>query len=279
MEVEVETRVSLLENILTTLSRKITDLHFHRIDPTQGKFLFYTHYHFHFTSTNSGDSLLVANSTLLFSRYQVSEDQWKRRKGMESESVKSEDERQIIRVAQQQQQSQQSSQSAQSGKQQFHSVEPVSPPEATTNHYARRFYETATATTTSGTPSNKHSLSPLDYVKNKIVEVMRTSEDDKGGTTERNGGGGGGGGGPEKDDKPGVGSPAGGEILIDENPNPPQNQPPVPAPTTFYPFSALGVHTGPPPAPPPSSSTPASLPKPEPAPLLSAQYEPLSDED
>ena len=108
---------------------------------------------------------------------------------------------------------------------------------------------------------------------------MRTSEDDKGGVAERNGAG----GGPEKDDKPNE-SPAAGEIVIDETLNLPPNQPPVPAPTTFYPFSALGVHTGPPPAPPPSSSATASMPKPEqmqpePAPLLSAQYEPLSDED
>ncbi|KAL6257165.1 hypothetical protein P5V15_012096 [Pogonomyrmex californicus] len=116
-----------------------------------------------------------------YTGYQISDDQWKRRKINESDSVKTGDERQIIRVAQQQQ-TQQQQQHQSSGKQQYHSVEPVSPPEATTNHYGRRFYESSTATSTSGTPSNKpHQISPFDYVKNKIVEVMRTEDDKAGG--------------------------------------------------------------------------------------------------
>lgn len=117
-------------------------------------------------------------------------------------------------------------------------------------------------------------------MKNKIVEVMRTSEDDKGGSGERNSGT----GNTDKDDKSAE-SPSGGEMVIDEGPSQ-QNQPPPPTPTTFYPFSALGVHTGPPPAPPQSqpSSISSNVVKSdqmqaEPAPLLSAQYEPLSDED
>lgn len=220
--------------------------------------------------------------------YQVSEDQWKRRKHAESESAKATDERQIIRVAQQSQpqltpKAQSGSQAPQSSQQQqqqqqFHSIEPVSPPEANTNHYARRYYESTTATTTSGASSNKSHISPLDYVKNKIVEVMRT-EDDKGSAGDRNNGT----AGSEKDDKAPAPSPSGGEMVIDESPqpSPPTSLAPS-APTTFYPFSALGVHTGPPPAPPVTLS--ANLPKneqmlPEPAPLLSAQYEPLSDED
>ncbi|XP_034945061.1 uncharacterized protein Smr isoform X3 [Chelonus insularis] len=216
--------------------------------------------------------------------YSISEDQWKRREGAELETVKSTDERQIIRVSQTQQQppppqpSSQSQPPPTSVSKQFHSVEPVSPPDATANHYARRFYEATTATTTSGAPVNKPHLSPLDYVKNKIVEVMRTSEDDKsGGTGERISGN----GNADKDDKPSE-SPSGGEMVIDESPN--QPQPPPSAPTTFYPFSALGVHTGPPPAPPPPTSASTTVAKTEqmqsePAPLLSAQYEPLSDED
>ncbi|XP_026830889.1 uncharacterized protein LOC105284432 isoform X2 [Ooceraea biroi] len=236
-----------------------------------------------------------------YTGYQISEDQWKRRKvsGNEPDSVKSGDERQIIRVAQQQQTQQHQS----SGKQQqFHSVEPVSPPEATTNHYGRRYYESSTATSTSGTPSNKpHQISPLDYVKNKIVEVMRT-EDDKtvggGGasSSDRNGGGNSI-VATEKDEKVTVagnverspsGSGGGGEMMVDDTgPNAAREQqppPPAPAATTFYPFSALGVHTGPPPAPPPAAATSVSVGKSEqmqvePAPLLSAQYEPLSDED
>ncbi|XP_011313369.1 nuclear receptor corepressor 1 isoform X2 [Fopius arisanus] len=209
--------------------------------------------------------------------YPLADDQWKRR-DPEAESGKPGDERQIIRVSQGQQQSQvpqQAQQPPTSVAKQFHSVEPVSPPEATQNHYARRFYESATATTTSATPPKPH-LSPLDYVKNKIVEVMRTSEDDKTtGSGERNSGN----GTADKDDKPAE-SPSG-EMVIDESPNPPTQQPP-PAPTTFYPFSALGVHTGPPPAPPPPTSGSTTVTKSEqlePAPHLSAQYEPLSDED
>ena len=121
-------------------------------------------------------------------------------------------------------------------------------------------------------------------MKNKIVEVMRTSEDDKGGSAvDRNGGNVASG---EKDEKIGgtVESPSSGEMMVDESPNQ-TPQPPAPAPTTtFYPFSALGVHTGPPPAPPPPTSGSTSVTKSEqmqaePAPLLSAQYEPLSDED
>ncbi|XP_063982207.1 nuclear receptor corepressor 2 isoform X2 [Diachasmimorpha longicaudata] len=209
--------------------------------------------------------------------YPLADDQWKRREA-DPEPGKPGDERQIIRVSQGQQQSQpppQSQQAPSSVAKQFHSVEPVSPPETTQNHYARRFYESTTATTTSGTPPKPH-LSPLDYVKNKIVEVMRTSEDDKtGGSGERGSGNGTG----DKDDKPAE-SPSG-DMVIDESPNPQTQQPP-PASTTFYPFSALGVHTGPPPAPPPptaGSTTVTKSEQMESTPLLSAQYEPLSDED
>ncbi|TGZ54100.1 Uncharacterized protein DBV15_00368 [Temnothorax longispinosus] len=252
--------------------------------------------------------------------YQVSEDQWKRRKINEPDSVKTGDERQIIRVAQQQQTQQHQS----SGKQQYHSVEPVSPPEATTNHYGRRFYESSTATSTSGTPSNKpHQISPFDYVKNKIVEVMRTEDDKAGGGggdggagSDRNGGGnsvvvsekdekgasagsmerspsngGNGSGGGSGGGGGGGGSSGSNEMVVDDvggpNSSTREQPPPPPAPaatTTFYPFSALGVHTGPPPAPPPATATSVSVTKSEqmqaePAPLLSSQYEPLSDED
>ena len=238
--------------------------------------------------------------------YPISEDQWKRRKH-EPDSVKTGDERQIIRVAQQQQQTQQQQQHQSSGKQQYHTVEPVSPPETTANHYGRRFYEPSTATSTSGTPSNKpHQISPFDYVKNKIVEVMRTEDDkaggggggDNGAGSDRNGGGNAvvatekdekGAGSVDRSPSGGGGGSGGGEMVIDDTGGPTREQPPPPPPaptatTTFYPFSALGVHTGPPPAPPPASATSASVTKSEqmqaePAPLLSAQYEPLSDED
>ncbi|XP_023245683.1 histone-lysine N-methyltransferase 2D isoform X2 [Copidosoma floridanum] len=211
--------------------------------------------------------------------YQMPED-WKRRKGGEADSVKPGDERQIIRVAQQNPPSSQTQPTHQSQQQlqpQFQH-EPVSPPEPTTNHYPRRFYEPSAATTTTPvTPSSKSHLSPLDYVKNKIVEVMRT-EDDKSssGGGDRNGGS-----ANDKDDKSCADSSPSGEMVIDESPREQQPpQPPVPTPTTFYPYNALGVHTGPPPAPPPTNTAAVTVVKTEePAPLLSAQYEPLSDED
>lgn len=139
------------------------------------------------------------------------------------------------------------------------------------------------------------SLSPLDYVKNRIAEVMRTSEEEGGGSGNKSGGGGG-----------GSDSPGGGEMVIDEGEESsqivqvsqplPQGPPPAPAfitssNTYTYPYSALSLSTATGaspvsvPATPKQSSVPPSQPPtsetnpPEPAPLLSAQYEPLSDED
>ncbi|KAL7306809.1 hypothetical protein TKK_0000973 [Trichogramma kaykai] len=228
-----------------------------------------------------------------YSGYQIADDQWKRRKGAtEPEPGKSGDERQIIRVAQQQkpssssqsqqsqQQSSKTSQQQQSSQPTYH-TEPVSPPEPTSNHFSRRFYEASTATTTtssSSTQSNKSHLSPLDYVKNKIVEVMRT-EDDKTSSGERNGSS-----SIDKDDKA-DNSPRG-DMVIDESPNiqstsHSQQAPPQNTPANFYPYNALGVHTGPPPPPPQANAVQQTVvsKSEEPAPLLSAQYEPLSDED
>lgn len=124
-------------------------------------------------------------------------------------------------------------------------------------------------------------LSPLDYVKNRIAEVMRTSEED-GGT--KSGGGSGGGGGE---------SPGGGDMVIDEGEDQGSPAPPPPTPAPFittsatytYPFSALSLNTG-------TTAVPVSVQSsvtakqttttdtiPEPAPLLSTQYETLSDEE
>lgn len=113
-------------------------------------------------------------------------------------------------------------------------------------------------------------LSPLDYVKNRIVEVMRTSEEE--GVSKSVG-----------DDSPG-----GGDMVIDEGEElPPQATTPFIATSGAYayPFSALSLNTTPQTVPVPVSNTAAKQPVPatdslpEPAPLLSAQYEPLSDED
>ncbi|XP_024086197.1 nuclear receptor corepressor 1 isoform X2 [Cimex lectularius] len=112
-------------------------------------------------------------------------------------------------------------------------------------------------------------LSPLDYVKNRIAEVMRTSEEE-GASTKGNE------------------SPAPSEINTEESP-----EPAIISTTSFitqshtytYPFSALSLSAGattgvpPPSIPPPKVTKPITESIPEPAPLLSAQYDPLSDED
>ncbi|KAK6640723.1 hypothetical protein RUM44_012420 [Polyplax serrata] len=200
------------------------------------------------------------------------------------------DERQIIRIAQSQPGASKS----------FH--EPVSPPE----QWGGRYY-----------PDKPSHLSPLDYVKNRIVEVMRTSEDkdteEK--TTTMVGSGGVGPGSGSTSSKERSDSP--GDMVPEETAKQQDNElnklvvfntsavtsssssspfvPPTSS-TYAYPFSALSVHAmtaanarSPTPSKPVVSAplttavtkeeTAASQRNSEPAPLLSAQYEPLSDED
>ena len=221
------------------------------------------------------------------------------------------DERQIIRIAQMS--------SPRKGQ-----VEPVSPPDSASSipvstssgpshHWLPSSAAPTSATTAGSVPASvaasvaadpmgflqqrrfypdTKQLSPLDYVKNRIVEVMRTSEDDKVESRKEDG---------ESGKSEGrSGSP--GEMVIDESrptdkdqqtsSAPPHTQPPyVQTTTTYaYPFSALSVpqaavtpQTGSP-APKPPGLLPPSLPKErepvaEPKPLLSSQYEALSDED
>ncbi|KAL1129783.1 hypothetical protein AAG570_012727 [Ranatra chinensis] len=109
-------------------------------------------------------------------------------------------------------------------------------------------------------------LSPLDYVKNRIAEVMRTSEEE---------------GATKSSD-----SPSASDMVIDES-DTSVCQPSAPpsfittSHTYTYPFSALSLSTGTTGVPISSQSVVKAGPEPvpEPAPLLSAQYEPLSDED
>lgn len=162
-------------------------------------------------------------------------------------------------------------------------------------------------------------LSPLDYVKNRIVEVMRTSEDDKVSESRKEDGEAAPASAPASGAPPTSASPASkegrsasgspGEMVIDEGrpsddkqtasatvtgtspsqpPPPPHTQSPhVPTNTYTYPISVLTLQAG---AQPPTKP-PALLPHKErehvaepklvnePKPLLSAQYEALSDED
>ncbi|KAL3271042.1 hypothetical protein HHI36_021542 [Cryptolaemus montrouzieri] len=167
-------------------------------------------------------------------------EQWKRRlqqqqKDNEKRSVTpQQDERQIIRIAQ---------------PQKYH-VEPVSPPE--NNHWNdqnfRRFQQ-----------QPQSHMSPLDYVKNRIVEVMRT-EDDKKENQENH---------PTDKDR----SDSPGDMVIDEDKNDEyqtstsQHQQQQNA-YSSYPFVHKDISVN-------DSGSRSN----EPKPLLSAQYEPLSDED
>ncbi|KAF5285140.1 hypothetical protein FQA39_LY16829 [Lamprigera yunnana] len=157
-------------------------------------------------------------------------EQWKRRMQAQKEDSKrsatpQQDERQIIRISQQQK---------------YH-VEPVSPPEA--NHWPEANYRRY--------QQPQSHISALDYVKNRIVEVMRT-EDDKKEIQEH----------PDKErnDSPG-------EMVIDEEKH--ENDFQGQQPSGFaYPYV---THK--------SDNTANENRNTEPKPLLSAQYDPLSDED
>lgn len=175
--------------------------------------------------------------------------EWKRYLQKEEASKRSEppqtsDERQIIRIAQPQQK-----------------YQPVSPPG--NNHWPEQDYRRYQPPT-----HPKSHMSALDYVKNRIVEVMRTEDDAKRDEKE-----------PQAD-KDRSDSP--GDMVIDEDKHEveyqSQNQ------NFAFPYSALNVGHG------QVSGVNSQASKvgdqsnnggrpAEPTPLLSAQYEPLSDED
>ncbi|XP_063926302.1 nuclear receptor corepressor 1 isoform X4 [Zophobas morio] len=158
-------------------------------------------------------------------------EQWKRRLHQQKEDKRAvtpqQDERQIIRIAQ---------------PQKYH-VEPVSPPD---NHWSaeqnfRRYQQPQ--------PQQNQHISPLDYVKNRIVEVMRTEDDKKDAQESQE---------KERSDSPG-------EMVIDEEKHEEQQQ------QQQQGFGFPYVHK--------ESTANDSSRSNEPKPLLSAQYEPLSDED
>lgn len=151
----------------------------------------------------------------------------------------------------------------------------------------------------SGDPDPRQTtISPLDYVKNKIVEVMRTSSDGGGSGVGGGGSGGGSGGGvptggstnhemapPSSPARRGI-SPAPSpnkrpRINEDERGGPSPVIPhymSTPYPTMGYPYSIPpNVPMSSAPTAPTSSSTGSTAN--QPVVLLSSQYEPLSDED
>lgn len=166
---------------------------------------------------------------------------WKRR--MQKEDKRSvtpqTDERQIIRIAQPQK------------------YQPVSPPE--NNHWQEHDFRRFAQNQAQSHPQSH--ISALDYVKHRIVEVMRT-EDDKRDEKDIE---------KERSDSPG-------EMVIDEEKQEFAQQ----ASNFAYPYSALNVQHGVNQVNAESKSgvisNDAVRPN-EPKPLLSAQYEPLSDED
>ncbi|KAL1502524.1 hypothetical protein ABEB36_007656 [Hypothenemus hampei] len=165
-------------------------------------------------------------------------EQWKRRMQQKEDSKRSatpqqagqpqQDERQIIRIVQ---------------PQKYHH-EPLSPPE--NNHWSEQNYRRY--------PQPQSHMSPLDYVKNRIVEVMRT-EDDKKELQDAH------------QDKDRSDSP--GDMVIDEEKHEGDQHPqPSRTPQTGYPYAYVHKDGG-----------NENMRNNEPKPLLSAQYEPLSDED
>lgn len=163
---------------------------------------------------------------------------WKRRIQKEDKrsTTPQTDERQIIRIAQPQK------------------YQPVSPPE---NNHWQETHDFRRYTQQSHPQSH---ISALDYVKHRIVEVMRT-EDDKRDEKEQHG------------DKERADSP--GEMVIDEDKHEDFAQQ---SQNFAYPYSALNV-SHPVPQVAPQKETNNDSRNNEPKPLLSAQYEPLSDED
>ena len=176
--------------------------------------------------------------------------------------------------------------------------EPVSPPETQQQQQQQQqqqhFYQppaqiTISAAAAANEQRNRQHQFVLDcYVKNRIVEAMRTTEDEKRGLEQQN----------HHKDKEDRGSP--GEMVIDERPQSagekkehpnmfqgrPGSQPhhqQFQTSTYAYPYSALNVSAGAPITISAMASAEALDSRPntmmESKPLLSAKYEALSDED
>ncbi|CAH0549000.1 unnamed protein product [Brassicogethes aeneus] len=175
-------------------------------------------------------------------QHKAAEEQQKRSNTPQQHLAQGNDERQIIRIAQ--------------PSVKYH-VEPVSPPENNHHHWNEttnyRRYQTA--------PPQSH-MSPLDYVKNRIAEVMRTEDDKKEITAQQ-----------EKDrDSPG-------DMVIDEDKSDDFINPAT-AQQQYYGYVAQQQQQqqnqdGNAQQQQQSNDARSN----EPKPLLSAQYEPLSDED
>ncbi|XP_050513281.1 uncharacterized protein LOC114330824 isoform X1 [Diabrotica virgifera virgifera] len=166
-------------------------------------------------------------------------EQWKRRiQQQQNEDKRSQtplqDERHVIRITQPQQKP-------------MEKMEPVSPPES--NNWSEQNYRKYP-------PNQQSHMSPLDYVKNRIVEVMRTEDDNKKDLQEE----------AHSQEKDLSDSP--GEMVIDEEKHENDfNQQQTSQHSGFYSF----VHK--------ETTASDNSQNNEPKPLLSSQYEPLSDED
>lgn len=165
------------------------------------------------------------------------QEQWKHRLQQQQQQKENkraptpQDERQIIRIAQPQK----------------YNVEPVSPPES--NHWAEQNYRRY--------QQPQSHISAFDYVKNRIVEVMRTEDDKKDATAHHADS-------KERSDSPG-------EMVIDEEKHETEQQQQQQQQGGFsYTYVTQKENT---------ASDNASRSVCEPKPLLSEQYEPLSDED
>lgn len=118
-------------------------------------------------------------------------------------------------------------------------------------------------------PRDKPALQnwPFDYVKNKIVEEMHRTSDEDGNKNSNN--------------KNNAAPSAGSSGVTEEGSSDQHNQQSyLPASNYAYPYSSLNINSQ---VPVSAHTTPTINPKPvdvlEPTPILSSQYEPLSDED
>lgn len=167
-------------------------------------------------------------------QHQHHQQQQQQQKENKRSATPQQDERQIIRIAQ---------------PQKYH-VEPVSPPE--NNHWAEQNFRRY--------QQPQSHISAFDYVKNRIVEVMRTEDDKKEASAQD--------AAQHAQEKERSDSP--GEMVIDEEKHESEQQ--QQQQQSGFPFAYVTQQKD-------STASENARSVVEPKPLLSEQYEPLSDED
>lgn len=183
-----------------------------------------------------------------YHRQQQENEDWKRRMQKEEKRAatpQTSDERQIIRIAQ---------------PQKYQAVSPVSPEN---NHWGQESHDFRRFAPPQAQSHPQSHISALDYVKHRIVEVMRTEDDKRESKSPHND--------KDRSDSPG-------DMVIDED-----KQDFTQTSNFPYPYSALNVqsvsHVSSNDNKSAQNNDTSNSRTNEPKPLLSAQYEQLSDED